>query len=181
MEKRLIKKIQAGKKDFFVEIYDLYFEKIYKFVYFKTFHTETSEDITSQVFLQAFEKIDSFDNSRIFSAWIFTIARNLVTDHFRTNKNHLDIEDFWDISSQEDVEIDVSNKVLVDEIKKDFSILSSLQREIIILRFWKDLPFKEIASILWKTQASVKMDFKRWIGKLKKKQILLLLFLLLKI
>jgi DNA-directed RNA polymerase specialized sigma24 family protein len=71
----------------FTEVYDLYASRIYQFIYYKTYHKETAEDLTSSTFLRAFENLHQFNPERgSIGAWIYQIARNLVTDHYRAKK-----------------------------------------------------------------------------------------------
>ncbi len=177
MDKELISIIencQKGRAEKFAYIYDAFIEKIYKFIYYKTGHRETAEDLTSQTFFKALEKIDTFKIHDNFSAWLYRIARNLVIDYYRTKKNNNDIDDVWDLSSKEDLELDIDNKNKILEIKKYLQNLKVEQREIVIMRVWEGLTYKEIADILGKNVGGVKMIFSRTISKLRKEMPLAL-------
>src|SRR3990167_9293693 len=78
-ESSYVTKCQAGDTVAFGVLYDYYIDKIYRFVYYKTFVKEVAEDITSDVFHKALVKINSFDSSKgVFSAWLYRIARNAL-------------------------------------------------------------------------------------------------------
>ncbi|MDA3850205.1 MAG: sigma-70 family RNA polymerase sigma factor [Spirochaetaceae bacterium] len=152
----------------FGKIYDDHATRIYRFIYYKTYNREAAEDITSETFLRAIEKEQSFDESKgSISSWLFAIARNLTTDYFRKKQLHLDIQDIWDLKSSDDVAVDVENQVQLEELRKILGSLKTLQREVIILRIWMDMPYKEIAQVLGKSEASLKMAFARTIKHLK--------------
>ena len=96
-EQKLIKDCLGGDLKKFGGLYELYIDKIYKFIYFKTHHKETAEDLVSQTFFKALENIKGFDPSKgKFSSWLYRIARNCVIDYYRTKKAKIDIYDTWD-------------------------------------------------------------------------------------
>ena len=159
---------KKGNNKAFSDLYEMYVDRVYKFIYFKTFHTETAEDLTSKTFLKLLEKINTYkeDKGR-FTPWIFQIAKNSITDHFRTKKETVDIDDFWDLADEQDIEIDLNVKQKVDLIKSAMNKLTSGQRDILILRVWQDLSYKEIAEISGKSSSNCKMIFSRAVSKLK--------------
>jgi len=163
-------KNNAREKDehWFADVYDNYAERIYQFIYYKTYHRETAEDLTSHTFLKAFENISRFDPEKgSMSAWLYQIARNLVIDHYRSKKSTVSVHDIWDLAGPDDVEVDVENKVRLEQIHTVIKKLPPEQREIIIMRVWQELPYKEIALILGKSEASLKMMYSRTIARLK--------------
>ena len=83
-EGEILREYQAGNLEHFGEIYDVYIKKIYNFIYYKTHHKETAEDLTSETFRKALSNIKSFDTHRAFSSWLYRIAQNTVIDHYRT-------------------------------------------------------------------------------------------------
>ena len=94
LESQVIKKCQAGELKQFGQLYDSYIKKIYNFVYYKTWHRQTAEDLTSQTFFKALTKIKQFDEIKgSFSSWLYKIARNTVIDYYRQNKADLNIDD----------------------------------------------------------------------------------------
>ncbi len=181
-DRDLVAAFQLGRKEAFGELYDRYIEKIYRFVYYKTQHKETAEDIVSDVFMKAVAKLDDFDASAgTFQAWIYRIARNAVIDHYRGRKQDQNIEDIWDLAATGDIERDTDMKNRLAQVEKYLSTLKPEQRDIIMLRIWQDLPYQEIAAILGKSEASCKMAFSRGIKDLRKAMpadlfVLLLLF-----
>jgi RNA polymerase sigma-70 factor (ECF subfamily) len=155
-------------KDEFSAVYDSHAEKIYRFIYYKTLHRETAEDLTSHTFLNALEHMDQYDPVKgSVTVWLYRIARNLVIDHFRKKRPTLDIDDAWDLASGDDPAKDVHDSMQIDEIKAALGKLPREQRDIVILRIWEDLPYKEIAGIMEKSESACKMMFSRVIAKLK--------------
>ncbi len=182
-ELQLVSLSQKGDSEAFGRVYDTYLPKIYNFIYHKTNHRETAEDLTSKTFFKALEKIKTFSPQKnaSFSSWIYMIARNTVIDHYRINKNDLDINDFFNLHSGENQEESVHNKNVLSEVQKKLTELSPMQREIVVLRVWEGLSYKEISQIINKSENSSKMAFSRAIGKIRKEvsfEALILLIIL---
>lgn len=181
-EPQIIQECQSGNLDRFAEIYDVYIKKIYNFIYYRTGHKETAEDITSMVFMKSMEKIDSFDSKQgKFSSWLYRIARNSVIDHYRTKKDMANIDDIWDLGESDDFTDKFDVNLKLAEIKKYLQKFSSSQREIIIMRVWDGLSYKEIAEITGKSEGSLKMTVSRILGKIRKEPSLAGLIILLKL
>ncbi|MFA5133417.1 MAG: sigma-70 family RNA polymerase sigma factor [Patescibacteria group bacterium] len=154
----------------FGKIYDQYIKKIYNFVYYKTHHKETAEDLASVTFAKAWERFNTFDQKKGFvSAWLYKIARNTVIDHYRAQKFEYDVDDVWDLSGNEDIPLDTETKLKLEEVRKHIKFLNSSERDILIMRVWQELSYKEIAEILGKSEASCKMAFSRALARLKKR------------
>lgn len=167
-EAQAIALCQKGNLTAFSTLYDEYIKPIYNFVFYKTHHKETAEDLVSIVFTKSLEKIQTFNSSKAsFKTWLYQIARNTVTDHFRSNKETSDIDDVWGLSTKEDIVTDIDTKMKMEGVKKYLKKLKSDQREVVMLRVWGGHSFKEIAEITGKTEASCKMMFKRTVGKLR--------------
>jgi len=174
-EVKIIKKCKAGRLEEFGLLYDKYIIKIYDFIYYKTHHKETAEDLCSLVFLKAVDKIKGFNLEKgTFQAWIYAIARNTVIDYYRTKKNDLDIEDIWDLRGGENIERDTDTRIKLEKVEKYIKELKPWQRDIIIMRVWQGLGYREIAEILNKSEASCKMAYSRAINKLRREMPLAL-------
>ncbi len=167
-----------GDEAAFTELYERYVRRIYDFVYYKTHHKQTAEDIVSQTFLQALQKLRTFDSSKgNFSQWIYRIARNLVIDHYRSFHAASSIEDAWDLSSDSDVVADADTALKIQAVRAVLGTLSPDQREVVLLRLWHGYPFAEIAEIIGKTEGASKMSFTRAMNTVRKDILLAVLFL----
>lgn len=168
-ETQAIQSCQNGNLKEFGVLYDMHVKRIHDFIYFKTYHKETAEDLVSKTFMKALENIKKY-NAKIgsFSSWLYRIARNTVIDHYRTSKNTVDIEDIWDLASKQDIKSDIEVKEGLVKVKTYLAKLTPENRDIVILRVWQEMSYAEIAEVLGKSEDSCKMMFSRTIAKLKK-------------
>lgn len=183
-EAGLIEKARQGDREAFGGLYDSYVRRIYDFVYYRVGGRETAEDLTSDIFFKALEKIGSFDPSQknsSFGAWLYRIARNRVIDHYRANRPLSSFEEAEsqlgdDGSTAEDLKRREDRKAVL----KYLDALKPEQKELLLLRIWDERPYREIALITGKSEAALKMAFGRAIKILREKMPAdLLLFCLL--
>lgn len=153
----------------FASLYDAHVRDIYKYLYYRTQHRETAEDLTSQVFLKALDKFGSYDASRgTFVAWAYRIARNALIDHYRATRDTLDIEDVWDLPSDANVARDAEARERIEKLRPYLAALPKDQRELVLLRLWDGLSYAEISEIVGKSEDACKMAFSRTVAKLRK-------------
>ena len=161
-ESEVIKLVQSGSLQEFESLYTRHLKGVYGFIYYRVMDRVTAEDLTSQTFLKALEHIRSYDASKAaFSTWLYRIARNTVTDHYRTLRRHDDIEDVWDLPGEDNPFLDAATHMEAAEIHKLLKTLDKSKRELILMRLWDGLSYKEIADLTGKTEASCKMAFSR--------------------
>jgi RNA polymerase sigma-70 factor (ECF subfamily) len=166
-----------GKKEF-IELYDQYAPKIYRFVYLKVNSVQDSEDLTSEVFFKFWDNfIRNRDNKKKIDnprAFLYRIANNLVTDFYRKKSRTelisdpkedvilAKIKDSTDLNDQINAELDIS------EVKKALARLKGEYQNIIIWRYLDDFSNKEIAQIMEKPEGTVRVLVHRALKELKK-------------
>jgi RNA polymerase sigma-70 factor (ECF subfamily) len=166
-ERAIIEACLKGDTARFAELYDAYIRPIYDFIYYKTHHRETAEDLTSETFFKALKNIQKFDQNRSFKSWLYAIANHTVIDHYRTARPTKDIDDVWDLPGEDNMVRDAETKLALAEVQKHLGKLSAIQRDILVLRLWQDLSYKEIAEIVGKSEANSKMIYSRAIAQLR--------------
>lgn len=168
-ELALVLSAADGNTDAFGALYDAYIGPIYRFAYYKTWHRETAEDLTSQTFVKALEAIRSFDPTRgTFQAWLYQIARNTITDHYRAARSTRPLEDAWDLADDTDIPTDVDTRLKLTDIRTAITHLTPDAREIVLLRVWSGLSHAEIAAATGKQETAVKVAYSRAVTSLKK-------------
>lgn len=164
---RLIQEYLAGNTESFGEIYDYYSAPLYRFIYYKTQHTETAEDLLSQTFYKILASLKSYDSQKSsFQTWAYQIARNAVIDHYRTMHLTTNIEDAFDLSCHTDLGVKTDAKLKLEKVIEHLHKFRPMERELIFLRVWDELSYAEISQILGKTESSLKMTFSRAVAKL---------------
>ena len=163
---QLVVDSQKGSKESFVKIYENFYVKIFRYIYVKCSNVQESENLTQEVFIKAFKSISSFKfrengtSGPSFSSWIFTIARNQIIDYYRKNSSKTESyidniqEEYWSVS--ENLEDELDNKLQFNKIIKNMEKLTSLQKEVINLRFAAQMSLSETAKILNKNENSIK-------------------------
>lgn len=172
---------QSGDQEAFWQVYDRYIDQIYKFVYLKLWDTQIAEDITSDVFFKVFQKIWTYQIwwAASFKTWIFRVAYNTVIDHFRTKKEHTELEEVIEfIGYEDDFWKEIDNKETIRKILEFLDTQPPKVKEICIMRFWDDLSFKEIAEITGESVDNCKKIVSRTLQKMPT-ELLLCLFVLL--
>jgi len=170
-DKELVKDAVRGKSSAFGSLYDRYQPMIYRFVFVKVGRREDAEDITHQVFMAAWQNIKGYkDMGHPFSSWLYQIARNHVIDHYRAKKSETSLEkmdpDYFVMPAT--AQFDLSTKIEMEKVRKAIGELKPDYQDVIIMRFIEDLPLKEVASAMDKTEGAVKLMQHRAIKELKK-------------
>ncbi|MDG1435946.1 MAG: sigma-70 family RNA polymerase sigma factor [Saprospiraceae bacterium] len=165
--------VQAAQQNpaYFRPLYDRYFNQIFRFIFKRTGDENIANDICSQVFLKAIQKIGTYEYKGVpFSAWLYRVASNEVAQYFRnTQKNRVVTVEEHTFSDLID---EVSEEGDFEKIRQ--SMLGALQQlkesdmVMIEMRFFEERPFKEIAQILSITESNAKVKTYRILEKMKK-------------
>ncbi len=170
-EEKLITAAVRGKSSAFEPLYDHYHPQIYRFVFVKVGRREDAEDITHQVFLAAWQNIGKYKHrGHPFGSWLYQIARNLVIDHYRAKKpeTSLDKMDPEIFVSSLNAHADLTMKLDMEKAMKGIARLKPEYQDVIILRFIEDMPLREVARAMEKTEGAVKLMQHRAIKELQR-------------
>lgn len=178
-EREALRALQNGDTEKFVVLYDLYMEKIYRYLFFRLHHKELAEDLTSQTFLQAYSKIHQYDSTKgAFGAWLYRVARNLMIDEVRRRKPTESIDQHFDLKDDTNIETETDRSLNSEAVWKLMETLPEDARELLTLRLWDELSYAEIAAVTGKNEGALKMQFSRLIKKLQETAPAILLALL---
>lgn len=159
---------KAGDLSAFDTLYTLHVDAIYRYLYRRTLIREIAEDLTSVTFMKAMESIRSFKPEKgELRAWLYRIARNTLTDYYRSTRPSVDIETVWDLPGDDITELRTERHMQADELHKALQILTPDQRNIVLLRMWEGLSYKEIADLTGKTEINAKVIFSRALLRLR--------------
>lgn len=164
-ELRIISKVRHDPRAF-GELYKLYVEQVFRYLFSRLGNVHDAEDITAQTFLTAFESFDRFRQHGNFASWLFTIARNKAIDHFRQRKNISSTDDVDAIPVENDPLYGVIRSEQTAALSKLIQALSEEDREMLRLRFLADMSFPEIALFLHRNEEAVKKSIYRLLARL---------------
>lgn len=152
------------------QIYEEYFETVYKYLFCLTHNNDIAEELTQETFYRAVEKINTYKGNCKISVWLCQIAKHLWYDFCRKNKKIINIQEnlFNEQSTNVTEETIISNDEKISLYKK-MQNLDEKTREVIYLRITGELSFKEIGTILNKTENWARVTFYR--GKTKLKEV----------
>jgi len=160
-----------GDKHAFGRLYDVLFDRIYKFVFFRVDSREEAEDITEETFVKVWDKIKTYKDVGVsFEAWVYRIARNTLIDTYRTKKITESIDTRWDIVDDKPTPEDLflENEQL-SGVYNSLKDIKANYAEVIVLKYINDLEYSEIAEILGKPQDQVRVLLSRATKALKQK------------
>ncbi|GLU45047.1 RNA polymerase sigma factor [Allomuricauda sp. NBRC 101325] len=129
-------------------------QRITSFIYSKVLDRDVAEDIFQDTFIKVIKtlKRGSYSEEGKFLPWVMRIAHNLIIDHFRKNKRMPKFEgsdDFNIFSVIHDDKLNIEKQIIKDQIESDLTLLIDElpddQREVLIMRIYKDMSFKEIS------------------------------------
>ncbi len=139
-------------------LYRRYVQAIYRYVYYRVGDAHTAEDLTAEVFLRAIEGLPDYEPGETpFVAWLYSIARARVADHFRQAQrtDTLDLPDHWP-SDEDSLAARVESTFHQEKLREAIQQLTPDQQQVIILKFMEGLKNAEVAQILGKTEGAIK-------------------------
>lgn len=150
----LVDRAQQGDAEAFAQLYDRYVDQTFGYIYRRVGHRQTAEDLTGDVFLRAYRRLGSFEWQGVdLGAWIMTIARNRVHDHFKSAKFRLErstdtVGDSPIDSVSDDPERVALGRDMARSLGRALEKLKDEHREVIELRFVHNLSVAETAEVM---------------------------------
>lgn len=177
-ERTWVKMAKDGSREAFEQLADLYYGDIFRMIYYRTQRHMDAEDLTQEVFLKAYKGFGGLTDEDHFKSWLFRIAVNRVRDFHRRKKFlHL----FKSIPNDEvDAHVDTHaqtesgplealiRKRFLQESETFLSRLSTMEKDVFVLRFMDQLQINEIAIALRKSESTIKTHLYRALSKFKK-------------
>src|SRR4030042_4393426 len=172
----LVGRIQQGETDLFGRIFDMFADRIFRFAYLRIGDREEAKDVTSEVFLGAYQSLPRyrFQAKAKFSTWLFSIARRVVANHYRQGdkrRKDLGLEGIAAVVSDDSAsDLDkVGTKLEYEGVIKHLKGLPPDIREALTLRFIEELDYPEIEEITGKKQNHIRVLVHRGLKQLKEK------------
>lgn len=155
------------------EMYELYYPKIYNYIYYRTLNRELTEDIVSEIFFKVIYRLKSYVPERgCFSAWIYTIAKNTLIDYYRKNIVCEDIEDYSNVCLPMKDDFESINNETHKKLVNALSLLNDRERNIFYYKYYMEMSNRQIAKKLRMNESTVSTIVQRARNKIKKEGIL---------
>lgn len=157
----LVELARDGDAEAFGQLYDHYVSTVYRFLYYRTRAHALAEDLTSETFYRALRSMSSFRwQGRDFGAWLITIARNLVADHYKASRTRLEFstDDLsgHDRDSGADTAEDAIKTLAHEALGEALAQLPTDQQDCLIMRFIQSLSIAETAKVMDRSEGAVK-------------------------
>ena len=131
-------------------------QKIYSFIYSKVYDRDLTEDIFQDTFIKVIRtlKLGKYNEEGKFLPWVMRISYNLIVDHYRKNKKmplYRETEEFSIFSIMSDDSLTIENQMILDQVELDLKkLVEELpkdQKEVLVMRMYQDMSFKEISEL----------------------------------
>ncbi len=166
----VIQRARNGDVAAFGEIYDTHVDSVYRYLLYRVREPSDAEDLTSEVFTRAFANIHRYRwQGKSFLAWLYTIARNAVTDRRRRDRPTVELDNAYGLAAEGPTAHD--RAVLgeeVDALRGAVKYLTGEQQEVLVLRFIENMSSREVATILGKNEGAIRALQFRALGRLRK-------------
>jgi RNA polymerase sigma factor (sigma-70 family) len=164
----------CGDADSFVLLYRRYLTPVYRYLYARLGSHEEAEDVAAFAWERALGSIGGYRPSAPFRAWLFTLARRTLVDHYRRRRggsmSPIPIDEMGDVLVDPETGPE-ERAVALDESRRALHALARLgeeQQEVLTLRFMGGLPYAEVAQILGKSEPATKMMAYRALAELRR-------------
>jgi len=169
----IVARILKGERDAYASLIEAYKGPFFNLVFRMTGSYSDADDLSQEIFIRAYQNLHRFNQDKKFFTWLYTLGINLIRNHLKKNSNPIDPLTEINISSASRTQENpaAEGKLLAEErmIKLEKSLLKLPVdlREAIILKFYQDLTFEEVAAITGDSLSAVKMRIYRSLNQLK--------------
>ena len=178
----LVHQARAGSRAAFEQIMILYQEQIFRMAYYRTRSRMDAEDLTQDIFMQAFKNLSRLQEVERFKGWLFSVASNRVRDFHRKKRfralffRRPDQDDPVEEKGHTDAPPDALRSLMTQDFWRKIGAfldrLPHMEREVFILRFMDHLTIREVSQVLSKSESTVKTHLYRSLKKFKRENSL---------
>ncbi len=158
-------------RETFARLYDEHLDKVFRYMQYRVNNMQLAEDLTSTVFEKALANFSKYSAEKAsFSTWIFSIARNVVIDHYRVSSKRQTVyleEAMAQSSSALSPEEELERKDEGERLNMSLAELSEEEQEIIRLKFGAELNNRQIAKMLGLSESNVGTKLYRAVRKMR--------------
>lgn len=169
-ERALVAEAVNGDQRAFTDLYDHYHDRIYRHIVYRVRRSEDAEDLTQQVFLQAWRALGRYQQTKSpFIAWLLTIAHNVIVSFYRRSKSTYSLDsEIPERPSDDPMEGIAEARIEGERVRRAISLLKPDQQQVLVMRFLENLEYRDIAAVLGKTEGNVRVMQHRALQELRR-------------
>ena len=165
----IIKQAANGDVDAYGEIYSIYVDRIYRYVFYQVKDKMLAEDITEDTFVRAWKVIKTCrGREETFSAWLYRVAHNRMVDVIRKNHRLVPLEEVETVNDA-DPEEEADKRLARQSVMNAVATLPEPQKQLILLKFINGADNNEIGRVMQKGQGAVRALQMRALDNLRQK------------
>ena len=167
-DEKLVLAIRRGEPEKFGLLVERYQRRIYHFLRSMRLDHDEAADIMQNSFVLAYKNLGSFQHTRRFRSWLFTIAANQAKNYFRKQSRHqqVPLDEVESLVVDEDKDLPVERQQLRERLNEALEQLPFHQRQVVVLRVFEQLPFNEVAQACDMGLSNAKVTYHRAMKKL---------------
>jgi RNA polymerase sigma-70 factor (ECF subfamily) len=164
----LVSAYRGGEERAAAELVGRYTGALGRFLYSSGASWDEVEDLVQETLFRAFRRLDTWRGDASFRSWLFTIASNLLKDHFRSRKGRQVISiNGQEIRDRADPHADFAAGETEDRLRRGLAALPRLQRDVFLLRAQQGSEYDEIAAVLGTTPGAARVHYHHAVKRLK--------------
>lgn len=166
-EKQLIKDLKSNKEEAYIELINLYGNRLARTLFLMTKDKSEAEDIVQETFIRVFKNIKNFRGNSSIYTWIYRISQNIAKDRFAAKNSSTAYEDSIELS-QDNIEEIIITGIDREILRMEIDRLKFLYKQVIVLFYFEDLTIREISEILEEKETTIRSKLHRGRKLLKK-------------
>jgi RNA polymerase sigma-70 factor, ECF subfamily len=169
MSSSLIQKAKSWDLLAFGDLYDTSYDRVYRFLFYRTLDTVATEDLISDVYMKALKGISRFrwESEWEWYSWILQIAYTTLIDSTRSHTETSSLDEIvWEPSYTTDMDADIDDRDTLRRVLDYMTTLSERDRQIVMMRIWDDLSYDEISHITGESVSNSKKIVSRTLQKI---------------
>lgn len=150
-ETEVIERIKKGDREAYQEIVSLYMKRAYYIALGFVHNPQDALDISQEAFIKAFRKIKRFDIQKPFFPWFYRLLRNLCIDYLKQRSKRAEVP----LNGVQVLKTEKDDREMKEVLWKGIDSLPMEQKEVILLRYFQQFSYQEIADIMEKPVGTV--------------------------
>jgi RNA polymerase sigma-70 factor (ECF subfamily) len=173
-ENQIVERVLKGEREAFAALVDAYKGAIFNLAFRMTNSYQDADDLSQEIFIRAYRNLRQFDLQKRFFTWIYTIGLNLIRNHLKKHGREMSRDAAARSSSEAGIDQGAQTERDIMQAQESRRLEICLQklpadlREAVVLRFYQDLSFEEIATFSDASLSAVKMRVYRGLEQLKR-------------